>query len=95
MKNNDLYTAIRSIKAEYPGWRIGQIVSNVATWAKGPKPSALWDITDDEFIAAVEKHLLSKKADKVRNTKNGESIKGDPERDVSPLRRTRCAEDER
>ncbi|HXE55832.1 MAG TPA: hypothetical protein VN541_22600 [Tepidisphaeraceae bacterium] len=46
----------------YPDWRIGQIISNVAFWARGPGSEAAWDIEDEEFLAAAEAHLAQRTA---------------------------------
>jgi hypothetical protein len=57
-----LTNAIRRMKEQYPDMRIGQLVVNVASWAHGSKTSAIWDMTDDEFVRTVENHLAKKKA---------------------------------
>lgn len=41
----------------HPQWRVGQIVANVASWAKGPASEAVWDVTDEEFLEAAEAYL--------------------------------------
>lgn len=48
---------IQELAAVYPQWRIGQIVANVATWARGPQESATWEVTDEEFVRAAREHL--------------------------------------
>ncbi len=44
----------------YPDMRLGQLVVNVAQWAKGPITSAAWDVTDEEMIVAARKNLAQK-----------------------------------
>lgn len=59
-----LLDAIRRMKSEYPHWRIGQLIANVAGWKLGPDVQSVWDIEDDDFIKMVDEHLnkkLSKK----------------------------------
>lgn len=51
----------------YPDWRFGQMVANVAAWAKGPASEAVWDVEDEEFLSALEAHL------RTRNTSVAES----------------------
>lgn len=51
--------AIKKILQNYPNWRTGQAICNVAMWAKGPTPSATWDLEDSELISEIEKHLNS------------------------------------
>jgi hypothetical protein len=41
----------------HPQWRLGQMVANVASWAKGPTSEAVWDVTDQEFLDAAEAYL--------------------------------------
>ena len=44
----------------YPQWRFGQLVANVATWAKGPAAQSIWDVEDEDFLKAAEQHLHSR-----------------------------------
>jgi hypothetical protein len=48
------------LSEKYPEMRFGQLVTNVAQWAKGPTLSAAWDVTDEELIAAAKKNLGKK-----------------------------------
>ena len=57
--------ALEELSKLYPHWRFGQLVANVATWAKGPAGEAVWDVDDEEFLRAAEQHLQSKSAAKV------------------------------
>jgi hypothetical protein len=41
----------------YPDMRIGQLVENVAMWAKGPEEGAAWDVEDEEFLETAREHL--------------------------------------
>jgi len=42
----------------YPAMRFGQLVYNVSSWAVGPKPSAVWDVTDEEWVKAAKETLM-------------------------------------
>jgi len=53
--------ALSEMGEKYPDWRFGQMVSNVSTWAKGPTLEAIWDVEDEEFLSALEKHLSKAK----------------------------------
>ena len=44
----------------YPDWRFGQLVANVACWAREPTAEAVWDVEDAEFLRAAEDHLRRK-----------------------------------
>jgi hypothetical protein len=55
-----LATVIEGLSKLHPEWRIGQLVANVASWAKGPATEAVWDVTDEEFLQAAEAYLSHK-----------------------------------
>ena len=44
----------------HPEWRLGQMVANVAAWARQPtepNDTGIWDVEDQELLAALESHL--------------------------------------
>jgi hypothetical protein len=49
----ELHYAISKLRAHYPEWRLGQLLSNVAGWAD----ENVWDIEDDRFLVAINDHL--------------------------------------
>lgn len=55
-------TVIEELSRLHPDWRVGQLVANVATWAKGPTVEAVWDVEDEEFIRAAEEHIQASTA---------------------------------
>jgi hypothetical protein len=40
-----------------PDVRFGQLIVNLSRIAKGPTPEAVWDMEDDERLAATRSHL--------------------------------------
>lgn len=48
-----LIRLISELCERYPHWRFGQLVSNVAGWAD----EEVWDVEDEELIAAASAHL--------------------------------------
>jgi hypothetical protein len=40
-----------------PDVRFGQLVANLSYIARGPHPEAVWDVEDDELLAAAKSHL--------------------------------------
>ena len=60
--------ALAELSKIYPQWRFGQLVANVATWAKGPNAEAIWDVDDEQFLKAAEEHLQSKSKTPARQT---------------------------
>lgn len=56
MKNPDraeLFNSLAELRRRYPDWRLGQLIANVAGWAD----QNIWDIQDDQLLAAAEEHL--------------------------------------
>ena len=49
----DLWTALMELHQRYPDWRLGQLVANVAGWAD----QEIWDVEDEQLLAAVRSHL--------------------------------------
>ena len=41
-----------------PEMRMGQLIANLSALAKGPTAEAVWDVEDDELLAAARKQLL-------------------------------------
>jgi hypothetical protein len=56
----EILKLLETMSDRYPEWRFGQLVANVAGWAKQPTEpgdSGVWDVEDDEFLAAIQGHL--------------------------------------
>jgi hypothetical protein len=51
----ELFDVLAELRSRYPDWRFGQLIANVADWAD----QQLWDIEDDQLIAAAKEHLQS------------------------------------
>jgi hypothetical protein len=51
----DLLDVLADLSSRYPEWRFGQLVSNIAGWAD----QDVWDIQDEQLLAAANEHLLS------------------------------------
>jgi hypothetical protein len=52
-EREELLAAIAELQRRYPNWRLGQLILNVAGWAD----QDLWDIEDDQLLAAANIHL--------------------------------------
>jgi hypothetical protein len=61
MTNSELKQDILRVLSELvehcPDVRFGQLIANLATIARGPTPEAIWDMEDDELLAATKSHL--------------------------------------
>jgi hypothetical protein len=61
---------LRRVRARHPDWRLGQLVANIAMFARGPVESAVWDVEDAELSAAAKGHL---------ETHSGQNLEVSPE----------------
>ena len=50
-------TALAELGHAYPGWRFGQMIANLALVARGPDEGSIWEMEDDELLAAIHWHL--------------------------------------
>jgi hypothetical protein len=61
MTNSELKQEILRVLSELveycPDVRFGQLIVNLSCIAKGPTPEAVWDMEDDELLAATRSHL--------------------------------------
>jgi len=53
----ELLAGIDEILRLWPEMRVGQLIANLAVVAHGTEPSAVWDMEDDELLAAVRWQL--------------------------------------
>jgi hypothetical protein len=52
---SELLAAIAELGERAPELRLGQLIANVATLARGAKPEAVWDAEDDELLTAAKR----------------------------------------
>lgn len=55
---------LAQMSEQYPEWRLGQLVANTASWARQPTEThdtGIWDVEDEEMLAALESHLKQAK----------------------------------
>jgi hypothetical protein len=53
--------ALEETSKLHPDMRFGQLVTNIAYWARGATETAVWDVEDEEFLEAALKHLAQQK----------------------------------
>ena len=61
----DLLRALAVLSDDNPDLRLGQLVTNLATLARGAQVEAIWDCEDEEFLAAANRlveHYRARKA---------------------------------
>ena len=52
-QRNELFAVLSELARQYPDWRLGQLVANVAGWAD----QDIWDAEDEQLLRAVRLHL--------------------------------------
>jgi hypothetical protein len=53
----DLSAAISELRVVFPDWRLGQLVANLVTAAGGTDAAAIWDMEDEQLLAAARRLL--------------------------------------
>jgi hypothetical protein len=53
----DVLRVIAETVEHCPEVRLGQLIANIACIARGATPEAVWDVEDDELLAAAKSHL--------------------------------------
>jgi hypothetical protein len=62
---SELLQALAELGEAFPEWRLGQLVANVATAARGPQAESIWDSEDEELLAAARR-LLERNRDRLQ-----------------------------
>ncbi|MFZ1642555.1 MAG: hypothetical protein WAV07_14220 [Candidatus Contendobacter sp.] len=53
----ELLEILVELSEQRPEVRLGQLISNLATLAKGPQVEAIWDVEDRELLEAAKQQL--------------------------------------
>ena len=53
----EILRALSELVDHCPDVRFGQLIANLSCIARGPTPEAIWDMEDDELLAATRSHL--------------------------------------
>ena len=51
----ELLEALSELRTLFPDWRMGQLVANLVTAAGGTDADAIWDVEDDQLLAAARR----------------------------------------
>jgi len=54
-KGDQLLAAIAELRSIFPDWRVGQLVANLTQAAGRDREGAIWDVEDDELLAAARR----------------------------------------
>ena len=50
---DELIESLAELRRVLPSMRMGQLIANMATVARGASPGEIWDVEDDELLAAI------------------------------------------
>jgi hypothetical protein len=51
----ELLAALSELRSLFPDWRMGQLVANLVTAAGGMDAGAIWDVEDEQLLAAARR----------------------------------------
>ena len=54
---DEVMESLADLRRALPSMRLGQMIANMATVARGPVPGAIWEMEDDELLAAIRWQL--------------------------------------
>lgn len=52
---NELMAAVAELRTLFPDWRMGQLVANLTQAAGCDRDGAIWDVEDEELLAAARR----------------------------------------
>lgn len=52
---DELLAAVAELRAMFPDWRVGQLVANLTQAAGRDADGAIWDVEDEELLAAARR----------------------------------------
>jgi hypothetical protein len=55
--HDELIESLVELRRALPSMRLGQLIANMATVARGAVPGAVWEMEDDELLAAIRWQL--------------------------------------
>ena len=55
--HDELIESLAKLRRGLPSMRLGQLVANMATVARGAVPGAIWEAEDDELLGAIRWQL--------------------------------------
>ena len=55
--HDELMDSLAELRRALPSMRLGQLIANMATVSRGAVPGAIWEMEDDELLAAIRWQL--------------------------------------
>jgi hypothetical protein len=75
--HDNLIESLLELRQALPTMRLGQLIANMATVARGPVAGAIWEMEDDELLAAIHwqlQQLSSRTTDGTAETVKGPEL---------------------
>ena len=60
--SDELVQTLTKVRSLFPDWRFGQLIANLATAAGATDASAIWDIEDEQLLAAARRLIENNEA---------------------------------
>jgi hypothetical protein len=60
-ERQELIRLIEEMSEGYPEFRLGQMIANLAFWAKGDQEGAVWNVADEELMTAAREQISNAK----------------------------------
>lgn len=55
--HDEVIESLAELRRVLPSMRLGQLIANMATVARGAVPGAIWEMEDDELLTAIRWQL--------------------------------------
>ena len=60
-ERRELIRLIEEMSEGYPEFRLGQLIANLTFWARGDQEGAVWNVEDEELMAAAREQINNAK----------------------------------
>lgn len=88
----DLLSRLGELRQVLPEMRLGQLIASMAIVARGSEPAAVWEMEDEELLAAMDWQLAELRSRRGEQAPNpspplaGQAVEGDSIPDGKPAR---------
>lgn len=69
--HDELIESLAGLRRALPSMRLGQLIANMATVARGAVPGAIWEMEDDELLIAIRWQLQQLSTSPSENKREG------------------------
>ena len=69
--SDQLLAAMAELRSLFPDWRVGQLVANLTQAAGRDREGAIWDVEDEELLAAARRLIDRNRAHRTPISEQG------------------------